>query len=65
MVSSILCLISFFNKNYFLGFWQGLYRFCEGASYDFMLCALLIASKIKLLRNRYYDYFIVSTTTSA
>jgi hypothetical protein len=65
MASSILCLMSFFNKNYFLGFWQGLYKFCEGVSYDFILCTLLTLSKLKLLRSRYYNYFILSTTNSA
>lgn len=54
VVSSILCLASFFKKNYFLGFWQSFYKFCEGVFFDFILSVFLTSLKFKITMYRYY-----------
>jgi len=46
ILSSILCLFSFFSKNYFLGFSKSIDYFCEQIAFDIILISKVLLSNI-------------------
>jgi hypothetical protein len=45
VVSSILCLLSFFSKNYFLGFTKAIIRLCEPVAFTIILECMIFKAK--------------------